>query len=163
MLLFYLNKRDDSYAMLVGEEFRDISFAMQNRISSLGNLPPATRWSSLDPPSPLTSWRLEISEFLEGFSYPGADYSSSWDSASNSQLHNMPTSLALSFRLDVNPQNHAKVLRCYGAEYGVWNILQGFNFLVTWGTTAGYNYRSRGSKIEKALDAARRLSDRHNP
>ena len=109
-------KQNDSNAMSVGAEFRDISLAMQNRISSYGNLPPAVRWSSLDPSTPLNSWRFDVSAFLEGFSYPGGDYQSSWDSASNSQLHNMPTSLALSYRLDGNPQNYAKVYAVTGTD-----------------------------------------------
>ncbi len=111
-----LSIKQNVQAKSVGAEFRDIALALQSHIASQGNLPSAVNWNNLDPPMPLYSWRLNVSSFLEGFGYPGTDYQSSWNSVSNSRLHKMPTSLALSFRLNDNPQNLAKVYAVTGPD-----------------------------------------------
>ena len=114
-IAYSLIKRD-AVAKSVGAEFHDIALAMANHSQAHGDLPPAINWSDLDPPTPLCSWRLNISTFLEGFGYPGCDYHSSWDSELNSDLHGMPTALALTFRRNDNPENFAKVYAVTGQD-----------------------------------------------
>ena len=103
-------------ATLVGDEFYGVSLAMQNYISANASLPPAVGWSDQQPSAPLFSWRLKIQSFLEGFGYPGTDFRSAWNSESNSQLHKMPTSLALSFRSDDNLDNFARIYAVTGDD-----------------------------------------------